>query len=352
MRKIAENRLDRLYSALSERVGRLYLPADSDGGAIWRLWEPGVVRSNALNTLRGPKDFFFPQTENLLSFRMSGKKLEMADFPAENEDFVLFGVRACDAAALDVLDRVFLADPADGFYQNRRERGLIVTLACARPAESCFCATFGIDAAAPAGDVVCIVADGDLYLDARTEKGRAALERIADCTVEADSPTDQSTVEAERATIRARLSALPLANLSADAFGGGKTAEYFDRPEWADLSEACLGCGTCTFVCPTCQCYDLRDFDTGNGVIRYRCWDSCMYSQFTQMSAGQPRLTQLERFRQRFMHKLVYYPENNGGLFSCVGCGRCVIRCPIRMNIVKVMKTLQKPAKGGSPDEP
>ncbi len=65
-----------------------------------------------------------------------------------------------------------------------------------------------------------------------------------------------------------------------------------------------------------------------------------MYSDFTKMSAGQPRLTQLERFRQRFMHKLVYYPTNNDGLFSCVGCGRCMQKCPIKMNIVKVMKKL------------
>lgn len=65
-----------------------------------------------------------------------------------------------------------------------------------------------------------------------------------------------------------------------------------------------------------------------------------MYSDFTKMSAGQPRLSQKERFRQRFMHKLVYYPENNNGLYSCVGCGRCVAKCPISMNIVKVMKTI------------
>ena len=85
--------------------------------------------------------------------------------------------------------------------------------------------------------------------------------------------------------------------------------ELFNSDKWAGLSEACLGCGTCTFVCPTCQCYDIRDFDTGHGVQRFRCWDSCMYSDFTKMAGGQPRPTQLERFRQRFMHKLVYYPR-------------------------------------------
>ena len=116
--------------------------------------------------------------------------------------------------------------------------------------------------------------------------------------------------------------------------------ELFNSPKWAELSESCLGCGTCTFVCPTCQCYDIREFDTGSEVKRFRCWDSCMYSDFTKMAHGNPRVSQLERFRQRFMHKLVYFPENNGGEIGCVGCGRCLSKCPISMNIVKVAKSL------------
>ena len=110
--------------------------------------------------------------------------------------------------------------------------------------------------------------------------------------------------------------------------GAGKTEALFNRPEWKSLSESCLGCGTCTFVCPTCQCYDVQEFNTGKTVRRFRCWDSCMYSDFTKMSAGQPRPTQLERFRQRFMHKLVYFPDNNDGQFGCVGCGTVFAEVP------------------------
>ena len=119
----------------------------------------------------------------------------------------------------------------------------------------------------------------------------------------------------------------------------------FRSEKWAELSESCLGCGTCTFVCPTCQCYDVQEFNTGTEVKRFRCWDSCMYSDFTQMSAGQPRPTQKERFRQRFMHKLVYFPSNNHGIYGCVGCGRCLQKCPIHMNIVKVARTLKEEMK-------
>ncbi len=135
---------------------------------------------------------------------------------------------------------------------------------------------------------------------------------------------------------------LPLAKLSTENFGGDKLNEYFTSDKWGELSESCLGCGTCTFVCPTCQCYDIKDFNTGDGIKRFRCWDSCMYSDFTKMAHGNPRLTQLERFRQRFMHKLVYFPANNNGEFGCVGCGRCLSKCPISMNIVKVMKALEE----------
>ena len=133
---------------------------------------------------------------------------------------------------------------------------------------------------------------------------------------------------------------LPLAGLDLTRFKEDELMNIFNDEAWASMSEHCLGCGTCTFVCPTCQCYDIRDYDTGHGIQRYRCWDSCMYRDFTMMAHGNNRKSQLERFRQRFMHKLVYYPNNNEGIFSCVGCGRCVSKCPIHTNIAKVIKTL------------
>ena len=335
MRKIALNQLDALLAAIAAQQ-KLYVPIDTAAGAQFAPWSDGCKVSDALNTVRSPKDFFFPQTETLMKFRMEGKSIEIIDTRTESEPFVVFGVRACDAQAFDVLDRVFLADPVDTYYQNRRTHGVIVTMACTRPHETCFCGTFGIDPAAPAGDVACWKTADALYLDAKTDKGAALLDSVASLT----EPADDEAVTAQQTEIRARMQRLPLANLRADAFGAGKTEAFFNDPAWAALSESCLGCGTCTFVCPTCQCYDIKDFNTGHGVQRFRCWDSCMYSEFTKMSAGQPRLTQLERFRQRFMHKLVYFPTNNDGMFSCVGCGRCVAKCPIQMNIVKVMKTL------------
>lgn len=335
MKMLPLSALNELFAEIS-KAQTLYLPADDAAGqAAYTRWQEGVTLSKRLNTVRSAKDLFFPQVENLVDFRVEGKKLEVVEHRAEVAPFVIFGVRACDCRSFDILDRVFLSAATDTFYQSRRESATVVTLACNRPEETCFCTAFGIDAAEPAGDVTCWMDENALYWRANTEKGEAltnALPLFTDCPDEA--------VQSLQARTREILEKLPLRDLPLDSFGASKTKALFDRPEWAQLSESCLGCGTCTFVCPTCQCYDVEEFNTGKKVRRFRCWDSCMYSDFTQMSAGQPRPTQRERFRQRFLHKLVYFPENNEGIFGCVGCGRCLAKCPIHMNIVKVMQTL------------
>ena len=336
MRKCSLDSMNLVFAEIA-KAASLYLPVDGkDGKTAYTKWEDGLTWSNSLNTVRGPKDFFFPQTENLVEFKTSGKNIEIIDTRSASEDFVVFGVRACDVKSFDVLDRVFLKEPTDSYYASRREHGIIIAAACTRPTETCFCQTFGIDAAAPAGDISIWKTETEVFWQSNTEKGATLLAKLDALTEECST----EAVDAQKEKIAATMKKLPLANLNTDAFGAGKTKAYFDAPEWKELSESCLGCGTCTFVCPTCQCYDIKDFNTGKGVIRFRCWDSCMYSDFTKMSAGQPRLTQTERFRQRFMHKLVYFPENNDGMFSCVGCGRCLAKCPISMNIVKVMKTI------------
>ena len=341
MKKIDLLNLDALFAAISSQR-ELYLPVDDAASqAQFTLWQEGMQLSKRLNTVRSPKDFFFPQVENLAGFRREGKTIALFETREETKPFAIFGVRACDARSFDILDRVFLNEPVDTFYASRRENGTLITLACTRPDTTCFCTNFGIDPAQPAGDVSCWLTENALFWQANTEKGAALSETLSmleDCGEEAVKVQQEKTHEI--------LKKLPLSNLDLSSFGAGKTKALFDRPEWKTLSESCLGCGTCTFVCPTCQCYDVQEFDTGKTVRRFRCWDSCMYSDFTKMSAGQPRPTQLARFRQRFLHKLVYFPDNNDGTFGCVGCGRCLQKCPIHMNIVKVIKTL-----GGGRDE-
>ena len=343
MKYVAKEKLNDFFAA-ADRYLHLYIPTDDGNGkAKYTRFTEGAVLTKALHTTRSAKDFFFPQTENLVEFRMSGKNIEIIDPRREHEDFAIFGVRACDVKSFAILDSVYLSEPVDTYYKNRRDHGLVISMACTRPEETCFCGTFGIDATAPEGDVVCYPTESGYFFEAKTEKGSAFLGKIAD--VFEDRAEDEAAAQKE--ATKKILDKLPLRDLTAEGFGASEEGEnkvlkFFNSPKWSELSEACIACGTCTFVCPTCQCYDIKDYDTGSGVKRFRCWDSCMYSDFTKMAHGNPRLTQTERFRQRFMHKLVYYPENNNGVMGCVGCGRCLASCPISMNIVKVMKALDE----------
>ena len=339
MLKLSLNRAGELFAAIAAAQA-LYLPVEKAGQVDYDKWTADAkVSMDHLNTAKSAKDLFFPQVENMVDFHVDGKNIEIKPRALCDEDFVLFGVRACDMKSMEVLDKVFLADPVDSFYAARRAHGTVVTMACGEPEESCFCSVFGIDATEPAGDVVCWKVEGDLYWKALTEKGEKLTEQVKALFENADA-SDEAKVEESKAAVREIMKKLPLASLKLDAFKPEALNELFNSPKWANLSSACLGCGTCTFVCPTCQCYDIRDYDTGHGIQRFRCWDSCMYSDFTMMAHGTNRPDQMQRFRQRFMHKLIYFPSNNDGMYSCVGCGRCVSKCPISMNIAKVIKAL------------
>ena len=338
MYQIQKSNLNALYAAIAGE-NDLFLPVKTAGQTNFGLWtENADADIQTLKTVKSAKDIFFPQSESLYQVRRQDGKLEIQGEALRQKPFVVFGIRGCDVKGLEVLDKVFLSQPVDSFYAARRELGTVVALACGRPETSCFCKVFGVDCAEPAGDVVTWLVGDTLYWEAKTEKGQALTEKLGALLEQADA----APVEQEKEKIHAIVEKLPYSNLSLEKWGAEAAEKNFDSPLWEQMYQPCLACGTCTFVCPTCQCYDIKDYDTGNGVQRYRCWDSCMYSDFTMMAHGNNRNSQMQRFRQRFMHKLAYFPANNDGMFSCVGCGRCVDKCPSHLNIVKVIKAFEK----------
>ena len=338
MYKIAKENLASLFALINE-TKELYLPVEVAGQTNFAAYTAEAnVDLDTLKTVKSPKDVFFPQSENLYTCNKEDNKLKITPEKLVDAPFVVFGMKACDIKGIEVLDRVFLSDPVDSFYAARRANGIIVGLACHEPEESCFCKVFGVDCTEPAADVATWMIEGELYWKALTEKGEALTETVKALLTE----TCESKVEAEKSAVKAIVEKLPYSNLSLEGWNGNVLTEKFNDDLWNELYKPCLACGTCTFVCPTCQCYDIKDYNTGNGVQRYRCWDSCMYSDFTMMAHGNNRNSQMQRFRQRFMHKLVYFPANNDGMYSCVGCGRCVDKCPASLNIVKVIKAFSE----------
>jgi formate hydrogenlyase subunit 6/NADH:ubiquinone oxidoreductase subunit I len=117
----------------------------------------------------------------------------------------------------------------------------------------------------------------------------------------------------------------------------------FEDPIWNRLTESCIGCGACTYLCPTCHCFDIADEQHHYQGRRIRTWDSCQYPQFTRHASGHnPRPARKHRLRQRFMHKFSYTVEKSGDIY-CVGCGRCVVHCPVNLDIREVIRAFSAP---------
>ena len=339
MLKITLNNLPKLLAALNE-LGELQVPCENKSGKVdFEKWNAEKrPRFDITLTSKSAKDLFFPQVEDLLAFKTKGKNLSIEQIMPSDKKVILMGVRACDIKSFELLDKVFLKDPVDTYYKARRENTLIIGTACSEPEETCFCGSFGIDATAPCGDVTTWIAEDVLYWQANSEAGKALTEKVADLLEEAEA----SKVEEQAAVTKAVLEQMPLANFKVAGKIPQDELKTFNSKVWEEISAGCLSCCTCTYVCPTCHCYDIRDYAVSdNHTERYRCWDSCLASDFTKMAHGNPRKTKVERFRQRYMHKLVYFPNNNEGDFACVGCGRCLQKCPVNLNIVKVAKALE-----------
>lgn len=108
---------------------------------------------------------------------------------------------------------------------------------------------------------------------------------------------------------------------------------------WTDLGKTCLGCGKCTLACPTCYCYDL--IMNSQSQMR-REWGSCFYPEFSEVAGGHTFLkNRTARIYNWYDHKFVRMPEEYG-FVGCVQCGRCTAVCPVKIDIEKNLKKIEK----------
>jgi len=285
------------------------------------------------NFKRSAKELFFPACELICTYENE----TLTEAPLPDEKFVVFGVRPCDALALALLDKVFgeFGGSRDPYYMKRRENGLVIALACLEPEDTAFCTAAGSGPAGTDGaDILVYDVGKELLFEALSEKGEAFL---SDYQKFLGKPGAAAKKARDRIVEKAKARAAEL-----DLHGlKQKLERNFDSPLWKEISEICLGCGLCTYQCPTCHCFDITDEVQGRKGRRIRTWDSCQYALFTHHASGHnPRPSKNERMRQRVLHKFLYTVENLGETF-CVGCGRCVRNCPVNLDLRETLKSLQ-----------
>lgn len=235
---------------------------------------------------------------------------------------IIIGARPCEARGLELLDKIFDAQYKDNFYINNRKRTLIFGLACDDPDRCCFCTSMGGSPVETRGMDALLFTSGDKYIvEVITDK---AKDIFASLGKEPDAEAKKIWQKEKEKRINA---------LQKKISPPESMDDIFQSDYWKEVSQSCLSCGVCTYLCPTCHCFDLVDEERK----RLRCYDGCAFGDFTlETSGANPRPTKKERYRQRVFHKFDYFKKNFGENL-CVGCGRCIRHCPVKIDIAEIV---------------
>ena len=291
--------------------------------------------SGVLLTNTTAKDKVYLQSEQLFQYELKKDTVEFKE-KAPGKEAVIFGGRPCDARGFDVIDKLFnWSGYEDGPYTGGRKNTTIITVSCEKPETTCFCTSFagGSPADGKGSDILLTPVSGKFLAELLTERGEKLAAKYSKYFSEAGDAETAAKAEFAKAAEAKITKKLDLAAVKKNLDAS------FDSPYWDTVHLPCVKCGACTYVCPTCYCFDITEKKFGylNGE-RNRTWDSCMSEMFTKMAGGHnPRTDTKRRFRQRFMHKFRYHVDNFKEEL-CTGCGRCIRRCPVGIDIRKVVE--------------
>lgn len=331
VKKITPEKFQGFVSALMSR-GPLYAPvAEGDVVKFKQIGDPGQVTLDFYNTTISPKGVFFPQCEEMIRYTLGKERTESEAVAADIKPQVVLGVRPCDVKSFEIMDAIFESGGiTDPYWKLRRDNTTIIGYAFDSVDPADFYNAFGIHAADERGsDLFLVRKGGDFLIKAVSKKGEDLLGSLDLDAASADDEKFYAEKIAKGPELKTRTINLEgAANKMAKSFNNG---DY-----WQKAAMACLSCGTCTFVCPTCHCFDINDETLFRNGSRRRLWDACMFTNFTLEASGHnPRPKIFQRLRQRVNHKFSYYVKNFG-VTSCVGCGRCTRSCPVNIDILSV----------------
>jgi ferredoxin len=240
---------------------------------------------------------------------------------------ILFGARPCDVEAISIIENVFGGEEyTDAYFLEKRKKTTIIGLGCNQPLSTCFCSSAGGDPFLRAGsDLFFIDLSGAYFVELLTEKGMAF--RKNQFFKEADPGDSILVKELEDRAFEKVGYSIPVEGIAK------RLDLMVESSFWDRVHEKCVGCRICTYLCPTCHCFDIVDEGEPHRGQRVRNWDSCLSPLYSLETSGHnPRPTCRERTRQRLMHKFNYFPKKFNRV-ACVGCGRCILYCPVHFDI-------------------
>jgi ferredoxin len=317
----------------------VYAPRREGQAVVYRPFKAGDALEFVQRPTESVKHVIFPRCEGVFSFRKEGdpenpdnRKLTLAA-AEEPGPAVVFGALSCDARGFFAFDPVYDGCGTNGaakdvYYLKRRENTALIVRTCKTALSTCFCHwTGGGPASAQGADALATEVDKGFLIQAVTEKGGALLESAK------FSPATDDQIKSAAAAVASMEPGPALADAPA-----ALRALFDNKDFWLAQSAGCLSCGACTYLCPTCYCFNLTDESNGIAGTRLRTWDTCMSVLFTLEASGHnPRQGKAARLKNRIGHKYSYYPKIHGGRFACSGCGRCIKSCPSSVDIRRIV---------------
>lgn len=306
----------------------------------------GEVRLHVPNPYYPPKRFVLPPIERLLRVKRVDGHYDIEPV-YEARRLAIFGIRSCDVAGINHLDRFYLGrEFRDPYYERRRKQVLLINVVCTDPEldidESCFCVC--ADTGPAARDHFDLqlmdLGAGELLAVAGTVSGESLFAEPIFVSATHEHVERRRQILTE---VRKRFKTMTCWFSAAVRYvSQGSVPEQ----TWEEIGKRCLECGGCTYVCPACTCFTVSDRLTGPGEIeRVRIWDSCALGGFTRMAGGHnPRKSVHDRRNRRFFRKLAHYFIQRELSMACVGCGRCAAVCHGDVGMPSVVEMIRRGA--------
>jgi len=289
------------------------------------------------NTVVPPKANLLPTMEKMFSFQKDKEGYHLELPVSDEQKQLIFGIRPCDAKAIAILDMTFKDAYEDPYYLTKRRNALLVGLGCTNPCDSCFCTSLGVSPG-ESTDVDLMLTDiGDEFLVEEITQAGKELMATASGVEEATQADEAKAKEVKEAAYNKVTRKIDTEGVKEKLLPAFENQDY-----WEKVAAKCISCGICTFLCPTCYCFDINDELVKKQGARFRNWDSCAFPIYTKMPMENPREGKWRRVRQKVCHKYEFYPMNFG-VIACTGCGRCIRLCPVNWDITQTLEGL--PAK-------
>ena len=305
------------------------------------------VQIHLPNPYYPPKRYVLPHIEPLLKIRHSDGDIRIE--PAYDlKKRAIFGIRSCDVAGIDHLDRFFIGRTfRDVYYEKHRENLFLVNLVCTDVeqdiGQECFClCTDTGPAARDHFDLQLMDLGNEFMAVAGSPKGEALFANpiFRKATIAAVDKRHKilDTVRHQFKTTTSWFSA------AVRYVSEGRISEK----TWEEIGLRCMECGGCSYVCPACTCFTVSDRKVnGTEVDRVRVWDSCALGGFTRMAGGfNPRKAVHDRRNRRFFRKLAHYFIQRELSMACVGCGRCAAVCHGDVGMPSVVEMIRRATAG------